>query len=102
MGAALDRPEDAVPLTEDDFLTRLAVDGFLEVERKTIAGGTALGEHQHAWDARLYVVEGRLVLGEGASVRAYEAGEVLEVPRERVHTEHYDAGDTRLIIGRRR
>jgi quercetin dioxygenase-like cupin family protein len=90
-------------MNAEDFLAGLKADGYDEIEHKSVSAGTRFGEHQHAWDARLLVVEGELTLGLGGGTRTYRPGETFEVGRERPHSERYaDDRETRLIVGRRR
>ena len=90
-------------MNADAFLRGLADDGFAEVEHKQLLPDTCFGEHRHACDARLLVVEGELALGLNGDTRTYRAGESFEVRRDVPHTERYAAkASTRLIVGRRR
>lgn len=84
------------------FRSALLADGYNEIEDKVVAAGTSNGDHGHAWDVRLLVLEGSLTLGCEGTIRTYRAGEVLQLARDIPHTEEYNASaDTRVLVGRR-
>ena len=86
----------------DAFLKGLQADGYDEILHKSVPAGTAAGEHEHAWDSRLLVLEGELTIGTGGATRTYGPGQSFEVTRTTRHTERYAADrETKLIVGRR-
>ena len=89
-------------MDETTFRAQLAQDGFSEVLVRELAADAVIPEHQHAWDARLMVLQGELTLDRASGSVRFAAGEHCEVPRGELHVETHGPAGCSLLIGRRR
>lgn len=89
-------------MDETAFRARLAADGFDEVLTRTLEPGFSNELHDHPFDARLFIVEGELILGKPDGEVTFTPGDVCCVPRGERHRERYGASGATLLIGRRR
>lgn len=88
-------------MDETTFRDQLAQDGYTEVLVREVPADAALPEHEHAWDARLLVLEGDMHLSRGGQTEHYVQGQRFEVPCGQRHAEAHGPQGTRLLIGRR-
>jgi quercetin dioxygenase-like cupin family protein len=88
-------------MDDTTFRTALARDGFTEVLVRDLPAGQVLADHSHAWDARLLVLAGDMVLTLPDGPSTLTVGQWCEVPMGERHAEHYGSAGTTLLIGRR-
>lgn len=84
-----------------EFEHAAARDGF-KVARTEMTPGRTTPEHDHAWDIRGMVLEGRFTVDVGGSATSYGPGEVFEVPAGVMHSERHNPDGGLLLIGRRK
>ena len=75
-------------------------DGF-EVQESTLAAGTNNPEHTHPFDARLYVLSGKLTIGCAGNVTTYGPGDTCQMNADTLHTEVVDDDEVVFLVGRR-
>ena len=75
-------------------------DGF-KVARTEMTPGRTTPEHDHAWDIRGMVLEGRFTVDIGGSARTYGPGDVFEVSAGVMHSERDGPNGGLLLVGRR-
>ena len=84
-----------------EFAARLAREGFLDTEVKTIEAGKVVGEHSHPFDVLALVLSGEATIDCGAGPRTYRPGDVVDVAADVVHTERYGPDGYSFLVGRR-
>lgn len=87
-------------MSEADFLHAAERDGF-KIGRTEMVPGRVTPEHDHAWDIRGMVLQGRFTVDLGGSATTYGPGEVFEVAAGVVHSERHDPEGGLLLVGRR-
>jgi quercetin dioxygenase-like cupin family protein len=86
----------------EGFAARLAQDGFIEIETRTLAARPANHGHTHDCMVRGMVLEGEFIVACGSEApRSYRSGEVFEVPAGVSHTETIGEGGARIVVGRK-
>jgi quercetin dioxygenase-like cupin family protein len=83
------------------FEARLRAEGYDEILTKTLAPNAVIPEHTHPFDVLAMVVDGEATIDCGQGPRTYRPGDLLEVPRGVVHSEHYGPNGYTFIVGRR-
>lgn len=83
-----------------DFERAAEQDGF-RLDRTEMTPGKVTPEHDHAWDIRGMVLEGRFTVKVGGHATTYGPGEVFEVAAGIPHSESHDADGGLLLVGRR-
>lgn len=83
------------------FETALKQEGYAEIQTKTLASGTAVGEHEHPFDVRALVLEGEIELTVAGAVHNYAAGDVFTMAAGCRHAEQIGAAGVSYIVGRR-
>ncbi|MDQ5847822.1 MAG: cupin domain-containing protein [Pseudomonadota bacterium] len=84
------------------FENALRKDGFAEVETKSLPAGMHNDEHDHAFDVRALVLEGRIALTVDGATRTYGEGEVFTMAAGCRHAEDVGGQGVRYLVGRRR
>lgn len=79
----------------------LAEDGFAGPLDRRMAGGEAVPEHTHPFDARVLVLEGEYLLTEAGTTRRYGPGEGFELPANIPHAEAFGPKGAVFLVGRR-
>lgn len=79
----------------------LAEDGFAGPLDRRMAGGEAVPEHTHPFDARVLVLEGEYLLTEAGTTRRYGPGEGFELPANIPHAEAFGPEGAVFLVGRR-
>lgn len=88
-------------VNEVDFQHTAERDRY-KIAKIEMTPGRVTPEHDHAWDIRGMVLEGRFTIDIGGSAETYGPGEVFEVPAGVVHSERHDPNGGLLLIGRRK
>ena len=88
-------------------VNEVAFQGAAERDRFKIAKtemtpGRITPEHDHPWDIRGMVLEGRFTVVIDGSAETFGPGEVFEVPAGAAHSERHDPNGGLLLIGRRK
>ena len=86
--------------TRAEFEAELRREGY-QISEGEIKPDTHRELHAHGFDARLFVVDGRLTLDFGAERVTYGPGEACHVPAGTRHAEHTEADGVRYVSGRR-
>ena len=84
------------------FENALRKDGFAEIETKSLPAGLHNDDHDHCFDVRELVLEGRITLTVDGATRTYGEGEVFTMAAGRSHAEDVGAQGVRYLVGRRR
>lgn len=84
------------------FENALRKDGFTDVETKSLPAGTHNDDHDHGFDVRALVLEGRIALTVDGATRTYGAGEVFTMAAGCRHVEDVGEQGVRYVVGRRR
>ncbi len=88
-------------MDEKDFQRAAEMDGF-KVSRAEMIPGRVTPEHDHGWDIRGMVLEGRFAVEVGGWATSYGPGEVFEVPAGVAHSERHDPEGGMLLVGRQK
>lgn len=88
-------------MDREAFEAGLKADGFGEVLTRRMETGQAAPDHAHPFDARLFILEGELVLEQGGTTRRYGPGEAFEVPAGLPHGESFGPEGATYLVGRR-
>lgn len=88
-------------MDRETFAAGLAADGYAGPLDRRMEAGQEVTEHTHPFDARLLVLEGEFILGQGGETRRYGPGEVFEVPAGVPHTEGFGPAGATYLVGRR-
>ncbi len=88
-------------MNPEKFREKLLADGYLDIETKSLEAGVFVDKHSHAFDVRALVLEGEATIDCDGVPRTYRTGDVLEVARDREHTEKYGAQGYTVMVGRR-
>jgi quercetin dioxygenase-like cupin family protein len=83
-----------------NFERALIKDGF-SLSVVEFAPGTVNPEHVHAWDARLLVTQGEIVITVHGSELLYSVGDVFALSADRPHSEVVGAHGVSFLAGRR-
>ena len=83
------------------FEDEIKREGYAEIQTKTLAAGTAVGEHEHPFDVRALVLEGEIELTVAGTRRKYGAGELFSMAAGCKHAEQIGAAGVSYIVGRR-
>jgi quercetin dioxygenase-like cupin family protein len=94
---------NAVPTQaeREAFEARLRAEGYDEILTKTLAPNVVIADHTHPFDVLAMVLEGEATIDCGQGPRTYRPGDLLEVGRGVVHSEHYGPNGYTFIVGRR-
>ena len=87
-------------MTRAEFEAELRRDGY-QIGEGEIKADTHRELHAHGFDARLFVVDGRLTLDFGTERMTYGPGDTCSVPTGTRHAEHTEADGVRYVSGRR-
>lgn len=84
------------------FRARLAREGYLDVEVKTLPANLHHDSHAHPFDVLALVLDGELSLGtQQHGERRYGVGQVFEMAAHCPHTEVYGPRGVTYLVGRR-
>jgi quercetin dioxygenase-like cupin family protein len=83
------------------FEAALQADGFAGPLDRRMEPGASVPEHAHRFDARLLILEGEFILGQGGETRRYGPGEMFELPANIPHTEDFGPQGATYLVGRR-
>jgi len=68
------------------FKEKMKRDGF-SVSEKSMAAGTVNQDHTHPFDARLFVLDGHITIGQGGEERIFGPGDICSVDANVEHSE---------------
>ena len=88
-------------MDRQEFEAGLQRDGFaaaVRVERQT---GYRLGEHQHPFDARAFILDGEITLTVAGVATTYRAGDIFRLAAGTVHLESAGPAGVVYLSGRR-
>jgi quercetin dioxygenase-like cupin family protein len=88
-------------MTHDDFIDRLAREGFQEVLTVRREAGGFLDTHAHPFEAKALVLEGELSIRTADAERRYRVGEVFHLPAQMPHAERYGPQGVSYLVGRK-
>jgi quercetin dioxygenase-like cupin family protein len=88
----MDRQEFEASLQRDGFATAV------QVER---LAGYSLGEHQHPFDARAFILGGEITLTVGGVATTYKAGDIFRLAAGTVHLESAGPAGVVYLSGRK-
>ena len=83
------------------FESELKREGFLEVEKKTVAPNASLAEHSHPYDVQALVLEGEITLRFNGKVQTCRAGDTFSMAAGCAHSESYGPQGVTYLVGRR-
>ena len=83
------------------FEAEIKREGYAEIQTKTLAAGTAVGDHDHPFDVRALVLEGEIELTVAGARHRYTAGDVFTMAAGCTHAERIGATGVSYIVGRR-
>ncbi len=69
-----------------EFKEQMEKDGF-KVSEKSMAAGTFNQDHTHPFDARLFVLNGHITIGQGGEEKIFGPGDVCSVDAGVEHSE---------------
>ena len=82
------------------FEAAARADGF-DIAERAIEPNRDVGDHTHAFDARLLILDGEFALTIAGERRVYGPGDWCDVPSGTVHAEHSGPQGARVSVGRR-
>jgi quercetin dioxygenase-like cupin family protein len=85
-----------------EFETGLKAEHYSEITTVDRAGGYALGEHQHPFDACALITAGDITLVVDGTARNYAVGDIFRLPAGIVHLESAGPAGVSYLVGRRR
>jgi len=88
-------------MTRQEFEAGLQRDGFAAAVVVERLAGYSLGEHQHPFDARAFILAGEITLTVGDVATTYKAGNVFRLPAGTVHLESAGPAGVVYLSGRR-
>ena len=68
------------------FKEKMKRDGFI-VSEKSMAAGTVNQDHTHPFDARLFVLDGHITIGQGGEEKIFGPGDICSVDANVEHSE---------------
>ena len=68
------------------FKEKMERDGFT-VNEKSMAAGTVNRDHTHPFDARLFVLDGHITIGQGGEEKIFGPGDICSVDSDVEHSE---------------
>lgn len=83
-----------------NFENSLRSEGYQEIETKELPARTHNEEHDHPFDVRALVLEGRISLSVAGATRTYAAGEVFTMAAGCKHAEQAGTNGVRYLVGR--
>jgi quercetin dioxygenase-like cupin family protein len=88
-------------MQQADFEAALRADGFGEPFTRRMEHDQSVPDHTHPFDARLFVLDGELIIAQGGTTRHYGPGEACEVPAHVTHAERFGPAGATFLVGRR-
>jgi quercetin dioxygenase-like cupin family protein len=88
-------------VNDEDFESVLRRDGFDDVQRKTMPGGTLVAEHAHPFDVRALVLNGEITLTVEGVAQAFREGDIFVMPAGHRHAESVGSAGVDYLVGRR-
>jgi quercetin dioxygenase-like cupin family protein len=87
-------------MDRNTFETELKRDGY-ELKELSMAAGTINPDHTHPFDARLFVLSGKITLSHEGKPHTYGPGDFCSVDANTNHAEEVGAVDVVYLAGRR-
>jgi mannose-6-phosphate isomerase-like protein (cupin superfamily) len=87
-------------MDRSEFEAELRREGY-EIREGEIKPNEHRPAHAHAFDARLFILDGSVTLVFGNERCAYGPGDSCSVPAGTMHEEHTEADGVRYLAGRR-
>ena len=69
-----------------NFKEKMERDGFT-VSKKSMAADTVKQNHTHPFDARLFILDGHITIGQGGEEKVFGPGEICSVDADVEHSE---------------
>ncbi|MFO1322316.1 MAG: hypothetical protein U1F52_22140 [Burkholderiales bacterium] len=88
-------------MTDQEFIARCQVDGYVDIERKQQPANFTAQMHSHPFDARVFVTAGLMTLGRDDATRTFNPGEYCDVPAGQIHAEGWGPEGASVVVGRR-
>ncbi len=82
------------------FEAGLEQDGF-ELSESRMEAGCNNPEHTHPFDARLFVLSGKITIGRNGKLETFGPGDTCNMDANTMHTEDVGNEDVSFIVGRR-
>ena len=77
-------------MDRSEFKEKMERDGFT-VSEKSMAAGTVNQGHTHPFDARLFVLNGHITIGQGGEEKIFGPGDICSVDADVEHSEKVDS-----------
>jgi len=84
-----------------EFRKGLLKEGFPEPVEVMRAANGSLDLHSHPFEARALVLEGEIQIEIDGVGRTYSAGDIFQVPANRMHSERYGPTGVKYLVGRK-
>ncbi|HVL76453.1 MAG TPA: AraC family ligand binding domain-containing protein [Noviherbaspirillum sp.] len=88
-------------MQREEFLARLAEDGFKEVVTVEREANGAWELHAHPFEAKALILRGEIRLRRGEEERTYPAGTIFHLAADEPHSEWYGPQGVTYLVGRR-
>ena len=79
------------------FKGKMKRDGFI-VSEKSMAAGTVNQDHTHPFDARLFVLDGHITIGQGGEEKIFGPGDICSVDANVEHSEKVDSVSLPILL----
>jgi quercetin dioxygenase-like cupin family protein len=89
-------------MSEDDFKTRLARDGFGEIAEGWYEPHHTQADHTHDFDLRVLITAGAITVTANGVASAYRSGDEFAVEAGQIHREAVGAQGVGYVLGIRR
>ena len=84
-----------------DFESKLKAEGYDDMVDRTMEAGHFNAEHEHEFDACVFVVDGEITIARNGKPDTFRAGDVCSMAAGTPHTEQCGAAGVHYLAGRR-
>ena len=88
-------------ITKPDFEAALALDGYVEIETKSLPPRPPNGEHGHPYAVKGLVLDGVFTVVQANKAVAFQRGEIFSVPAGALHHEEIGPAGAEICVGRK-
>ena len=88
-------------MEKNEFEARLKVDGFTQIESKSVMPRPANEEHGHDYDVRCLVLAGAFTVIQNNKSATYRPGDVFTVAAGLAHSEEVGPHGAQILVGRK-
>lgn len=88
-------------MDRETFTESLTKDGFPEAVVVTREANTAMDVHEHPFEAKALILEGKMHIRADGAEREYNVGDVFHLPANKPHAERYGPNGVTYLVGRK-